>query len=74
MPQPIRQFRAHAAFEDTHAESAVIEAATFEQAALAFAERWIGEGEACRVTLRDTLTGEQHCFTLHVDGDLSEGC
>ena len=74
MTKPIRHFRAHAMADDAHAPSAVIDAHSFEEAALTFIERWGGDGDECRVTVRDNLTGEQHCFSLHHDGALTEGC
>ena len=74
MTSPIRHFRAHAMAEDDNAPAAKIEAHSFEEAALTFIEGWGGPEEECRVTVRDSLTGEQHCFSLHHDGALSEGC
>ena len=74
MTAPIRHFRAHALAEDAHAPSATIEAHTFEEAAMTFVETCGEAGAECRVTVRDNQTGEQHCFALHHDGELTEGC
>jgi hypothetical protein len=60
--------------ENGHAPSATIDAHTFEEAALSFVEAWGEPGSECRVTVRDNQTGEQHCFALHHDGALTEGC
>jgi hypothetical protein len=74
MTAPIRHFRAHAMVEGGHAPSATIEAYSFEEAAMTFIETWGEPGSECRVTVRDNQTGEQHCFALHHDGALAEGC
>ncbi len=74
MTQLIRHFRAHAMAEDSHAPSATVDAHSFEEAAMTFIERWGESGSECRVTVRDNQTGEQHCFALHHDGELTEGC
>ena len=74
MTAAIRQFRAHAMAADSHAPSATIDASSFEEAAMTFIETWGESGAECRVTVRDNQTGEQHCFALHHDGALSEGC
>ncbi|MHB8528347.1 MAG: DUF5961 family protein [Caulobacteraceae bacterium] len=48
----------------------LIEAESFEAAALAFSERWFGlEGE-CRVIVVDRATGERLCFAIAMDQDL----
>lgn len=60
--------------EDVHAPSATIEAHSFEEAALAFIETWGDAAAECRVAVRDNQSGEQHCFLLHHDGGLTEGC
>ena len=57
-----------------HPPSATIDAHSFEEAALTFMETWGEAGEACRVTVRDHHTGEQHCFSVDHEGALAEGC
>ena len=74
MTQLIRRFRAHAMAEDAHSPSATIDAHSFEEAAVTFMEMLGEPSEECRVTVRDNQTGEQHCFSLHHDGALTEGC
>ncbi len=74
MTTPIRHFRAHVQVEDLHAPSATIDAYSFEEAALTFMETLGGSDVEHRVTVRDNQTGEQHCFSLHHDGALTEGC
>lgn len=74
MTSPIRRFRAHAMAEDSHAPSAIVDARSFEEAALTFIANWGEPGAECRVTVRDDDTGEQHCFALHHDGALTDGC
>ncbi len=74
MTQPIRRFRAHAMAEDAHSPSATIDAHSFEEAAVTFMEMLHDGADECRVTVRDNQTGEQHCFSLRHDGELSEGC
>ncbi len=74
MNQPIRRFRAHAMADNAHSPSAIIDARSFEEAALTFMESLGEPSGECRVTVRDNQTGEQHCFSLHHDGALVEGC
>jgi hypothetical protein len=74
MTAPIRHFRAHAVAGDGHPPSATIDASSFEEAAMTFIESWGEPGSECRVTVRDNETGEQHCFAIHHDGALTEGC
>jgi hypothetical protein len=50
------------------------EAASFEEAALWFAERWSGEEDACRVIVADIESGERHCFTIEMDRAVVEAC
>lgn len=74
MTQPIRRFRAHAMAETAHSPSAIIDALSFEEAAMTFMESLGEPSDECRVTVRDNQTGEQHCFSLHHDGAVTEGC
>ena len=74
MTSSIRHFHAQARVEDAHPAAISIEAGSFEEAALVFVESFPGADDECRVTVRDTQTGEQHCFSLHHDGQLTEGC
>lgn len=60
--------------EDSHPPSKLIDAWSFEEAALTFIDGWESPSSECRVTVRDDQTGEQHCFSIHHDGALVEGC
>ena len=72
MTDVIRRFRAQATHAEAHAYA--IEAASFEEAAVAYVARWaVAEGE-CRVTVQDPAPGERHCFSLGLDGAIEEGC
>jgi hypothetical protein len=45
------------------------EAASFEEAAVIFAEDWHGQGAALRIVVADAESGEERCFTV----DLTTG-
>lgn len=74
MNNSLRHFRAHAFVSDGHVPGHLITAATFEEAAISFIEQWATAEPECHVTVRDQATGEQHCFSIHLDGELTEGC
>ena len=72
MTETIRRFRAQALQAEAHAHA--IEAASFEEAAIAYIERWTPAEAECRVSVQDAATGERHCFALGLDGAIEEGC
>jgi hypothetical protein len=59
-----RAFAAHCANDGHHRSDFVTEADSFEAAAIAFAERWTGPDEACKILVCELETGEERCFTL----------
>ena len=61
-----RSFSAHCSNAGTHRSDFVTEASSFEEAAMAFAERWAGPESECRVIVIDRDTGERHGFRLHL--------
>jgi len=63
---PARSFSAHCSNEGEHRSDFVTEAASFEEAAMAFVERWPGPEGECRVIVTDRETGERHGFSLHL--------
>lgn len=63
-----RSFTAHCSNAGTHRSDFVTRAASFEEAAMAFAERWAGPESECRVIVTDRESGERHGFRLHLGG------
>lgn len=61
-----RSFSAHCSNAGEHRSDFVTRAASFEEAAMAFAERWAGPESECRVIVIDLENGERHGFSLHV--------
>lgn len=54
----------------------IVEAASFEDAALAFAEShapW-AEDDALRVIVQSEDGGPEHCFVVHLHGETVEAC
>ena len=72
MTNAIRRFRAQALHDEAHAYA--IDAASFEEAAVTYVERWAAAQGECRVSVQDASTGERHCFSLGLDGSVEEGC
>ena len=73
------RFSVHARGEDRHRSHPAPAAATAHEAAILFAEHWlpvtIGDGdEAVSVIVRDGDTGEEQCFTIHLDSGDAEPC
>ena len=70
-----RSFSAHCSNDGHHRSDFVTEAASFEEAALLFVERWTGPESECRVIAIDRESGERRGFSLHLGadkGDLNE--
>ncbi|MEO8813370.1 MAG: DUF5961 family protein [Caulobacteraceae bacterium] len=71
---PARRFAAWCGNAESHRSDFVTEAASFEDAALLFAGRWLGDGAQCRIVVIDQETGERHCFTLDLDEAAPVAC
>ncbi|MEO8927106.1 MAG: DUF5961 family protein [Caulobacteraceae bacterium] len=63
-----RSFAAYCANQGEHRSDFVTQAGSFEEAAIAFAERWTGSQGECRVMVIDRESGERHGFNLHLGG------
>ena len=76
MAQAAPQFYAHASSEGSGRGHLVKDAASFEDAAIRFAEDRLdaAEGGDLRVIVRDPETGEQHCFCVDVGEGEAEPC
>lgn len=72
MTESIRRFHAQALHAEAHAHA--IDAGSFEEAAVAYVERWAPADDECRVSVQDVATGERHCFALGLDGVLEGDC
>ena len=70
-PEGARSFSAHCSNGGHHRSDFVTEAASFEEAALLFVERWTGPESECRVIVIDRESGERHGFSLHLGADQS---
>ncbi len=73
------RFYAHARQEGRHRDHLIPGAETLQDAAMIFAEHWlpmaVGEGaDALSVIVRDGDTGEEQCFTVHLDSGDAEPC
>jgi len=66
--RPTRHFSAHCSNAGTHRSDFVTEASSFEEAAMAFAERWAGPESECRVIVIDLESGERRGLRLHLGG------
>lgn len=71
-----QQFYAHASSEGSGRGHLVKDAASFEDAAIRFAEDRMDAEEdgQVRVIVRDTETGEQHCFCVDVGEETASPC
>ncbi len=63
----MRSFSAYCSNQNEHRSDFVTEAASFEEAAMAFVERWPGPDCECRVIVFDRHTGERHGFSVHLE-------
>ena len=73
MPQTAR-YLAHAAGSG---RSHLVEATSFETAALAFTEDFVpqvDDDDAIRVIVQAADGGPEHCFVVHLDDGAIEGC
>ncbi len=73
-PHEPRTFRAHCANADAAPAALLIPAASFEEAAVTFAEHWHGQGESLRVMVIDDASGERQCFRVDLDDGGVESC
>lgn len=78
MPTPQidpRKFCVHAA--DLGHTSRIVEEASFEAAAVAYAEDYpvaVGEGDDLRVIVQDIASGREHCFRINLDSGSTAPC
>ena len=70
----MRSFSAHAAHRADHH---IVEGVSFEDAAVAFAERWASDAEAddgLRILVTDRESGEEQCLIVHLGEGEAEPC
>lgn len=70
-----RKFCVHAA--DLGHTSRIVEEASFEAAAVAFAEDYplvVGDDDDLRVIVRDMADGQEHCFRINLDSGTTAPC
>jgi len=78
MPTPQndpRKFCVHAA--DFGHTSRVVEEASFEAAAVAYAEDYpvaVGESDDLRVIVQDLASGHEHCFLINLESGSTAPC
>jgi hypothetical protein len=78
MPAPQtdqRKFCVHAA--DLGHSSRIVEEASFEAAAVAYAEDYpliVGEDDDLRVIVQDMDSGQEHCFRINLDTGSTAPC
>jgi hypothetical protein len=64
----------HVALRDAPGGGLVIEAASFEAAAIDFLEREAPAGGAAIVIVCDAETGHEHCFSIDLASGAAEAC
>ena len=70
-----RQFSVHARHDHSHHPHILTEA-SFEAAAIAFAEDWplSAEDHELSITVRDIQSGHEHCFRIDLDTGETAPC
>ncbi|MBV8594197.1 MAG: hypothetical protein JOZ27_07855 [Caulobacteraceae bacterium] len=71
MSESARRFVAYSSETRAGGARLAVEAASFGEAALDFAEQSPCDAAECKVTVEACDTGERHCFTLHL-GEVAE--
>ena len=71
------RFEVRARHESAHAAVRIVEEASFEAAAVAYAETLHfppDDGESVSVIVRDAESGHEHCFTVDLETGESGAC